>query len=321
MEINTDLAFSNQKHNRYTDPFGLPFLEYNKWTGEGKYFFIEHFRDRDTFGKLKELHKPNVFLILTDVLEGYALRRFNKINDYVLRNKLQDKVYFATCLVNAEDEYAKWPDSGNYKTFYYPEWYHRVYDNLIDYKLHRIKYERTKYFCCLNNRPHQHRIETVDYLKNNNLLEKGIVTSVHHNINFDGEGSRPNDYNRNVYQHCLINLVTETHFYKKWNAHYNIFLSEKTWKPIVCKQAFILIGPKHSLNYLQQLGFKTFGDLWDESYDTYDDEKRLYSSLNTLYNIIKDYTLEELEKATVEIRKHNFKHFQKIRKEMVKTCW
>lgn len=320
MENNNQINWCNKQHNRLTDPFGLPYKEYSSWNGEGNYYFILHFRDRDEFQYKAELQHPNVFLILTDILEGYALRRFSKIDQFVCNNNLQGKVIFATCLVDAEKEYAAWTDSPNFQTLYYPEWYHRVYDNLYDYYLDKLSYNKTQYFCCLNNRPHNHRISTVDYLLENKLETHGLVTSVHHNLLIDGEGSRPNDYNREIYKDTLINVVTETHYEPHWNKYHHIFLSEKTWKPIICKQAFIIIGPKHTLKYLKELGFKTFDHLWDESYDNCDSHNRLYIALNSLYNTINGYTIDELNRATIDVRKHNLNHFKSIRESMIKTC-
>ena len=354
--------YSNKKHTSYTNPFGLQYLPYEQWQGNGKYFFIEDFRRRLELNYIKELYKPNVFLLLHEILEGFAYRRFSKIDSFVVKNNLQGKVFFATSLLDAEKEYAKWPLTGNFQTFYYPEWYHRVYDNLIDYRLDKIKYYKPTYFCCLNNRPHPHRLQTVTLIDYFDLLDKGIVTcldtqyetnssrmpyeqnvmSYNQNytqeigiilnnqkeitktklpLNFDTEdfsrGSRPNDYNRMIYDECLINLVTETFYGKEHNLHHHIFFSEKIWKPIVCKQAFILVGPQYSLKYLRELGFQTFNSIWDESYDELPEDKRLYKATETLYNTIKKYSVEELNSITLEIRKHNFKHFQKIRKEMV----
>ena len=119
---------------------------------------------------------------------------------------------------------------------------------------------------------------------------------------------------------ALINVVTETHYDPSWNKLHHIFLSEKTWKPIVCKQAFIIIGPQYTLKYLKDLGFKTFSELWDESYDECNSNKRLYIALNSLYNTINGYTIDELNRATVDIRKHNLKHFKHIREEMITSC-
>jgi hypothetical protein len=68
-----------------------------------------------------------------------------------------------------------------------------------------------------------------------------------------------------IWSQCFVNVVTETITYDK-------FFSEKIWKPIVGKRPFLLLGPPGSLLRLRRMGFKTFGDYWDESYNdvTYD---------------------------------------------------
>ncbi len=58
-------------------------------------------------------------------------------------------------------------------------------------------------------------------------------------------------------------------------AQYNdsqksIFLSEKTFKPIACSHPFQILGAKGSLKELRKLGYLTFENLFDESYDELD---------------------------------------------------
>lgn len=328
MEINSNINYSNKDHNRYTDPFGLPYKSFQHWQQNpvGKYFYIKYFRDRDNEEIIKHVKEnENVFYILHDNLEGYARRRFKKIDAFVNENNLHNKVYFSSSLKSTAEEYDDWLQQYKlpkvFTAFYYPEWYHRVYDNLIDYRLKKLSYLKDTYFCCLNNRHHEHRVLLVQDLQNNEILDKGLVSSDFHKICIDGIGSRPNDYNPLIYAKSLINVVTETYYRQEWNNTGNLFFSEKIWKPIVCKQAFIIVGPKHSLKYLKELGFRTFDEIWDESYDNEDYKKRLYMAANSLYNTINNYSIEELNQATLEIRKHNFQHFKKIRQEMIKTCW
>ena len=328
METNNQINYCNKKHNRITDPYGLKYLNYDSWIKNpvGSYFFIVYFRDRDNDYIIEQVksHK-NVYLILTDVLEGYAYRRFKKIHQFVEQHNLHNKVYFTTCLLNADKEHTEWASSKNlekiFHTFYYPEWYHRVYDNYYDYRLKKFKYKKEKYYCSLNNRPHPHRIKVVDKLLQNDIIDHGIVSSVHHNLDIDGLGdSRPHDYSSAIYNNCLINLTVETHYEEIWNWKNHLFLSEKTWKPIVCKQAFVIVGPKHTLKYLKSLGFLTFSCIIKEDYDNEPDTTRLDSAVESLKECIKKYSIEELNEITKPIRKHNLQNFLNIRKEMIKTC-
>ena len=45
-----------------------------------------------------------------------------------------------------------------------------------------------------------------------------------------------------------------------------IHITEKTYKPIAFMQPFILVAAAGSLRHVQDMGFKTFNEFWDESY-------------------------------------------------------
>jgi hypothetical protein len=47
----------------------------------------------------------------------------------------------------------------------------------------------------------------------------------------------------------------------------NIFTTEKTWKPIFCGHPFMTVSQCGSLQKLRYLGFETFDNMFDESYD------------------------------------------------------
>jgi len=69
---------------------------------------------------------------------------------------------------------------------------------------------------------------------------------------------------------CFCHVVTET-VYDDQRIH----ITEKTFKPIVLQQPFLMIGNRGALQYLRDYGFKTFGNLWNESYDEMDHEHRI----------------------------------------------
>ena len=82
-------------------------------------------------------------------------------------------------------------------------------------------------------------------------------------------------------------LVTETVNYAGDEDYGHVFLTEKTFKPILLKMGFLIAGCKGSLNKLRDLGFKTFSDYWDESYDTVDcDNERRHALVETIKYII-----------------------------------
>jgi hypothetical protein len=61
-----------------------------------------------------------------------------------------------------------------------------------------------------------------------------------------------------------------------------MFFSEKIFKPMVYMQPFIILGQPNSLSMLRSMGYKTFGNVIDERYDSIqDDAKRLHAAINS----------------------------------------
>ena len=115
------------------------------------------------------------------------------------------------------------------------------------------------------------------------------------------------------YENSLVHIIAETNFFG------NIMhLTEKTLKPIMYKQPFIVLGPKDSLKYIRNMGFKTFNDIWDESYDTIvDDMERMYRTIDLIENISKKTEQEKIDisykvKDIVEFNFEQMKNRQPI---------
>jgi hypothetical protein len=107
---------------------------------------------------------------------------------------------------------------------------------------------------------------------------------------------------------CFTNVVTETVF----NYPYP-YLTEKTFNCFGHYSPFVLIGAHNSLQYLQSIGFRTFGQWFDESYDTIvQPEKRLLSAFDTLKSI-SNWSLshcQDVYNDMIPVLKHNYEHFQ-----------
>jgi hypothetical protein len=104
----------------------------------------------------------------------------------------------------------------------------------------------------------------------------------------------------------LLYLVTET--VATGRRHH---LTEKTFKPIALGMPFIIVGTQGSLRYLRSYGFKTFGDLWDESYDDEpDDVKRIEKIAQVLKMLdgLEEHR-QDIFKSAHEIIEHNWNHF------------
>lgn len=66
-----------------------------------------------------------------------------------------------------------------------------------------------------------------------------------------------------MYNQANFNLVVETDI----DYQYGFFPTEKIVKGLITGMPFVLAATPYFLKYLKQLGFHTYGDLWDESYD------------------------------------------------------
>lgn len=104
----------------------------------------------------------------------------------------------------------------------------------------------------------------------------------------------------------LLHVVTET-VYNGRRQH----LTEKTFKPVVMQQPFVLVSCQGSLEYLRKYGFKTFGNLWDESYDEADDDVRIMKIGKLLADInsLSAREKQQLQQHLILTVEHNFQWF------------
>jgi hypothetical protein len=110
-------------------------------------------------------------------------------------------------------------------------------------------------------------------------------------------------------QDSLVYVPTETLYFGR-RTH----ITEKTFKAIALEMPFALVAPAHSLEYMRSYGFKTFGDVFDESYDAETDDivrvekvARLLKDLDRL----SPKERQEIHRACLPIVEHNYNHFYK----------
>jgi hypothetical protein len=102
---------------------------------------------------------------------------------------------------------------------------------------------------------------------------------------------------KHLYDSSLINIVTETYFFNKI-----IHITEKTYKPIAFMQPFILVAAAGSLKHVKDMGFKTFDQFWDETYDLEADDKKRFTMIMTLIESISKWTEEEKTEFTFKVK-------------------
>ena len=112
-----------------------------------------------------------------------------------------------------------------------------------------------------------------------------------------------------------IDLATESMIYHVSETVYfgrRQHLTEKTFKPIAMGMPFVLSAPAHSLSYIRSYGFKTFSDVWDESYDLIEDDYERNRILCTLLKQLDKLTIQQKQQMfekCIPIIEHNWNHF------------
>ena len=120
------------------------------------------------------------------------------------------------------------------------------------------------------------------------------------------------DTNASLLQHYgrfAVEIVCET--YTLGNT---FFPTEKTIRPIMAAKPILVYGPRYFLARLRDLGFRTYDEIWDESYDLYQGPERwnlMRKSMNRLLECGRSDQQAVLSQAH-EIAMHNRQHLAKI---------
>lgn len=154
--------------------------------------------------------------------------------------------------------------------------------NIIPYRLSEIDYENE-----LESMPS-------GFFKNSELIDV-----------FGRDWTKTNS--NKMYKSSIIQIVTETFD----NDSQGTFLTEKIWKPIIGFQPFLLLGGGGSLAKLKEIGFQTFSDVFDESYDEMNLPKRFEHVFKEIKRLA-EYSLDDLAKLYQKILptlEHNYNFF------------
>ena len=104
----------------------------------------------------------------------------------------------------------------------------------------------------------------------------------------------------NIYEASYISIITETSY-----DNDDFFPTEKTAKALLAGRIFIALGPVNYLKQLRSMGFRTFNDLFDESYDDYPlVHERVNAATETLKKLSKT-NLDLLYEKAAPILYHN----------------
>lgn len=120
------------------------------------------------------------------------------------------------------------------------------------------------------------------------------------------DGSRLFNFT-NLYSKTNFSIISETVF-----DSYDIgFLSEKTYRAIINKHPFLLVGAPYALEHLDSLGFRTFEEYFPHKYDFVEDHDHRFKLI--IDNI--SHIQSVIAKNTINIQRdieYNFNHLMNI---------
>jgi hypothetical protein len=158
--------------------------------------------------------------------------------------------------------------------------------------LEELDVVRDKYYMCLNrNSGRFHRPKLIMELIKSNLFDKGLIsllqsdefdkfckhpsnieykTLIGDNYPFVVDVSNPEIVSsmhnfftkKDIWLNSYFSLVSETSVGKEFT-----FITEKTIRPIIYYHPFIVWGNPNTLLHLKKMGFETFPEFFDETYD------------------------------------------------------
>jgi hypothetical protein len=168
-----------------------------------------------------------------------------------------------------------------------------------------------KLFLSMNTKAHYHRCELMDLLSQYNLLESGIYswhnhptrkedgvykwkswfpTVVNFDVNYDANNlSRVNQQHHlpSEFSDVFVILVAETYIDQ-------IFITEKTWHPILVEKPFLVYSAPGFYKRLLQYGIELYDEIFDYAFDNeLDDTMRATMICKELLKI-KDLDLSML---------------------------
>jgi hypothetical protein len=143
------------------------------------------------------------------------------------------------------------------------------------------------------------------------LLHVQYQSQLNISIKSDTISGTPNSWDSrwiaDYLQDSLVYVVSET-----VGQYPHVYLSEKTWKAMMSLMPFMILGAAGTLAQLQRMGFLTFSNFWDESYDLL---PTLYQRAQAIVNnlqLLKNQNLELLYQQIRPILLHNRHHIKTV---------
>ncbi len=122
----------------------------------------------------------------------------------------------------------------------------------------------------------------------------------------------------NFYNDIFIDIVCET-----WHEGNTFMPTEKIGRCLISKTPFIVYGGKNYLFNLKKLGFLTFGNIFDESYDNHEGIERIFK-IKKIIDFLGEKNYEELisiNQKIDDILEHNLQVYLGLTQEKIKKVF
>lgn len=113
-----------------------------------------------------------------------------------------------------------------------------------------------------------------------------------------------------IFHRTRYSIIAET------ICQYSFFFTEKTSKAIFGKRLFIVFSSKGYLKQLQDLGFKTFDNVIDESYDNETDPVKRFSMAFDQVEYLSQQDYNNIRQQINEIVEHNYQRLFSLQAEI-----
>ena len=214
-------------------------------------------------------------------------------------------------------------------------WNRFVYEGIVNFN----PIDNKNLFLIYNRNPRPHRIKFLIELLKNNTFNRGLISLGNVNVynpeiylipnediehfNYLRDNSPLNiESAPNLYYNLACNITTEDYnrtfisvISETLMCEDSLFISEKTWKPIMVGHPFIVLGNKGTLEYLKSMGYKTFDKWINEDYDDDIDEMVRINKIAGIIKLFSEKSKEELIKIREEMNDiclHNQKTFVRL---------
>jgi len=217
-------------------------------------------------------------------------------------------------------EHVKWTGGVSWFWFF-------MYNKHKDNKLH-FDHSTKKYdFLYLNKQPRKHRVKLYNRLLDKGVLQNSLYTNwPDRKLSPEYELPWAQDYPQygmdqdifeKPYNDTACSIISETN-----DNDYDIFMTEKIWKPIIAQQFFVVHGNYLYLQKLRELGFKTFNNYFEEAYDLDRDPDVRINTIVDVCDRLRDAPWQDMYLQSKALRQYNFDNFfnkEKLSQEINKT--